>query len=410
MGRGRHYNPQDGGVPFRPAEAVIPLSVYVHIPFCTVKCSYCDFNAYAGMDNLKESYAAALVSEVQAWRHVLAGAAIATIGFGGGTPGEVPATHIAAVIDAIRAEATLAAGAEISLEANPGSITGGYLGELAHAGVNRISFGAQSFDPAELSFLDRIHSPEAIGAAMKLAREAGIASVGLDLMYGLPDQKMSTWRDSVSSAVALGVDHISLYALTIEDGTPLAGRVEREEVVPLDPDSVATMYEAASEWLAAAGYLQYELSNWARPGHESRHNQVYWTGGDYLGIGAGAHGFIAGERYEDIAHPRTYIHAAKMLAPSGRRPNTVVRAYRPDEPTAMCDWVTLALRRLEGFPPGAFRARFGRELDEVFGPPLADCEAAGVLSRGEHIRLTSRGRLLHGEVAVRLLAHATATR
>lgn len=382
-----------------------PLSVYVHIPFCTVKCGYCDFNAYAGMDNLKDAYAGAMVSEVPAWEHVLADSEVATIGFGGGTPGEVPAAHIAAVIDAIRAKATLAAGAEVSLEANPGSITGAYLAELADAGVNRISFGAQSFDAAELLFLDRIHSPEAIGAAVRLARRAGIASVGLDLIYGLPGQDMDTWRASVMSATTLEADHISLYALTIEDGTRLAGRVERGEVVPLDGDAVATLYESASEWLAAAGYIQYELSNWARPGHESRHNQVYWTDGDYLGIGAGAHGFIGGERYENIAHPRTYIDAAEMLRPTGRRPNTVIRSYRPNDGMAMCDWVTLALRCLEGFAPEAFLARFGRDLDGVFGPPLRDCEAAGVLEREDRVRLTNRGRLLHGEVAVRLLAH-----
>lgn len=385
-----------------------PLSVYVHVPFCTVKCGYCDFNAYAGMDNLKAAYARAMVSEVRAWGHILTGSEVATIGFGGGTPGEVPAADVAAVIKTIQAEASLAASAEVSLEANPGSITGAYLAELAAAGVNRISFGAQSFNAAELRFLDRIHSPEAIGAAVRLARRAGIASVGLDLIYGLPCQEMAAWRTSVTSATTLEVDHVSLYALTIEDGTPLAGRVERGEVVPLDGDAVATMYEAASDWLGTAGYVQYELSNWARPGHESRHNQVYWTDGDYLGIGAGAHGFIAGERYENIAHPRTYIDAAEMLIPAGRRPNTVIRAYQPDDSMAMCDWVTLALRRLEGFAPEAFAARFGRDLDSVFGPPLRDCEAAGVLETAERVSLTNRGRLLHGEVAVHLLAHLTA--
>lgn len=381
------------------------LSVYIHIPFCTAKCGYCDFNAYAGMDNLKDAYATALVSEIRAWRRVLAGKEIVSIGFGGGTPGEMPARHIWSVVDAIRTEASLSTTAEVSLEANPGSITLRYLEELADAGVNRISFGAQSFDPLELRFLDRIHSPEAIGAAVDLARRAGIASVGLDLIYGLPGQRLQTWRSSVEQALALSPDHLSLYALTIEDGTPLGALVDRGEVAPPDSDAAAEMYERAGDWLEQGGFRQYELSNWARPGHESRHNQVYWTGGDYLGVGAGAHGFINGERYENMAHPRTYIATAQTLRPALRKPNTVLRAYRPDEATAMHDWVTLALRRLEGFSAGAFQARFGRRLPDVFGPVLTECEAAGVLEGSDVVRLTRRGRLLHGEVAVRLLVH-----
>jgi len=384
---------------------VNPLSVYVHIPFCTAKCGYCDFNAYAGMDGLKASYEQALIAEVGAWRHVFEGREVTTIGFGGGTPGEMPAAAIAAVIESIRAETFLAADAEISLEANPGTIDLEYLVALRAAGVNRISFGAQSFEPAELAFLDRIHSPQAIAAAVHLARRADVPSVGLDLIYGLPGQQMASWMRSVEAAITLAPDHLSLYALTVEDGTPLAGRVLRGEVIPLDSDSVVNMYETASDRLEFAGLRQYEISNWARPGHESRHNQVYWTDGDYLGVGAGAHGFVAGERYENMAHPRAYIDTALAQRPSGERPNTVIRAYRPDQVTAMFDWVTLALRRTEGFPPGQFEQRFGVGLEDVMGEPLRECAAAGILAFGDLVELTSRGRLMHGEVAVRILAH-----
>ena len=279
------------------------------------------------------------------------------------------------------------------------------MSELHAAGVNRISFGAQSFDAAELLFLDRIHSPQAIGAAVQLARRAGIPSVGLDLIYGLPGQRMATWLQSLELALAVAPDHLSAYALTIEEGTPLGDRVVRGEVLPLDSDSVADMYEAASEALDAAGYRQYEISNWARPGHESRHNQVYWTDGEYLGIGAGAHGFLSGERYENMAHPRAYIDTALSLTPSSSRPNTVIRAYRPDQATQMLDWVTLALRRMEGFDQRDFERRFGMSLAAAMGEPLGECAAAGILEFGERVRVTSRGRLLHGEVAVRLLAH-----
>ena len=382
-----------------------PLSVYVHIPFCTVKCGYCDFNAYAGMDNLKRPYGKALTSEIQAWRHVFDARDVISIGFGGGTPGEMEPGAIAGAIEAIQIQASLSRDAEISLEANPGTTGIDYLRELHAAGVNRISFGAQSFDAAELRLLDRVHSPEAIGAAVRLARRAGIASIGLDLIYGLPGQPMETWLRSLDAALAVAPDHVSAYALTVEEGTPLALRVDRGQVVPLDTDTVADMYEAAGDLLSAAGYQQYEISNWARPGHESRHNQVYWTDGDYLGIGAGAHGFLAGERYENMAHPRSYIETALTLTPSGDRPNTVIRAYRPESATAMFDWLTLALRRTEGFDREQFARRFAVPLADAVGEPLGECAAAGLLEFGDRVKLTRRGRLLHGEVGVRLLVH-----
>lgn len=380
------------------------VSVYVHIPFCTIKCGYCDFNAYAGMDNLKDAYREAVLAETAASRPLLAGRAITTVAFGGGTPGEIPGSHIAAVIAAMGAAAPFAADAEVSLEANPGTTGATQLRELAAAGVNRVSFGAQSFDAGELRFLDRIHSPEAIEQSVENARAAGIPSVGLDLIYGLPGQSPETFAASLDRAIDLGVDHISLYALTVEEGTMLARRVESGQVEPRDPDDVAAQYELATDVLAAAGFEQYEISNWARPGHRSRHNQVYWTGGDYLALGAGAHGYLDGERYENVAHPRAYIARLEQARPGDARP-ALQRAYRPDVATAIFDWVTLALRRLEGFEPRAFQDRFGRSLDAVLGEPLAEAEAAGVLSRDGNVRITRSGRLLHGEISVRILAH-----
>lgn len=380
-----------------------PLAVYVHIPFCTVKCGYCDFNAYSGLDNLKESYGRALVAEVAACGPLLDGRVISSIGFGGGTPGEVPAGDIAAVIDAFRARAPLATGIEISLEANPGTTGAAALQELRLSGVNRVSFGAQSFIPGELRFLDRIHSPEAVAAAVALAREAGIASVGLDLIYGLPAQTAAAWRSSLQAAIALQPHHISAYALTVEEGTPLGRRVRKGEVLPLDADAVADLYDLATDDLEAAGYHQYELSNWAKPGHESRHNRTYWTDGDYLAVGAGAHGYLDGERYESIAHPRDYI--AAVFANAGLPRPALADSYIPDSVTATCDWLSLRLRLIEGFAPADFKRKFGRELEEVAGPVLRECVAAGVLELHPRVRLTRSGRLLHGEVTARLLAH-----
>ena len=380
------------------------ISVYVHVPFCTIKCGYCDFNAYAGMDNLKDAYREAVVAEITAARPLLQGRTIGTVAFGGGTPGEIPASDIAAMLAALRSAAPFVPGAEVSLEANPGTTGAGQLRDLARAGVNRVSFGAQSFDPAELRFLDRIHSPEATGQSVNNARAAGVPSIGLDLIYGLPGQRPETFERSVRRAVGLGVDHLSLYALTVEEGTMLARRVADGEVTPLDADEVAELYELGGDLLAGAGFEQYEISNWARPGHRPVHNQVYWTNGEYLAIGAGAHGYVNGERYENVAHPRAYI-ARLESAPAGDARPALMRAYVPDTATAMFDWVTLALRRLEGFDAEAFEARFGLTLDEALGEPLAEAEAAGVLSRDGNVRLTRQGRLLHGEVAVRILAY-----
>lgn len=381
-----------------------PVSVYVHIPFCTFKCGYCDFNAYAGMDALKDAYGEAVVAEIRAATPLFAGRTVGTIAFGGGTPGEVPAAQIGAVISAITDIAPIAPGAEISLEANPGTTGAQHLRDLRAAGVTRISFGAQSFDANELHFLDRIHSPEATAESVHLAREAGFESVSVDLIYGLPGQTIEAWDFSLQRAIALASDHISTYALTVEDGTPLGRRVVRGEVTPQDADNVAELYDRATDRLHAAGFRQYELSNWATPGHESRHNSVYWTDGDYLAIGAGAHGYIGGERYENIAHPRAYIDALAMRKPGDERP-AYLRGYRPDAATAMFDWVTLALRRLVGFAPEAFEQRFGLSLDAALGPPLAECESAGLLERDGNVRLTQRGRMLHGELSVRILAY-----
>ena len=377
-----------------------PVAVYVHIPFCVRVCGYCDFNTYAGMDAIKGAYTSAVISEIESWAPDLAGRSVTSIAFGGGTPGEMPAESLVAIIEAVRAAAPLAPDAEISLEANPGTTSAPDLRAFARAGVNRISFGAQSFDATELAFLDRVHSPEATAASLHLAREAGIPSVNLDLMYGLPGQEPAGWQATLDHALDLAPDHLSLYALTVESGTPLDGRVDRGEVTPLDPDAVAAMYETAADRLGAAGYRHYELSNWAVPGHESRHNRVYWTWGDYLGIGAGAHGFLDGARFENVANPRAYIDAVRR---DGR---AIAEAVHPDPATSMSDWLALRLRLVEGFDPGGFAECFGESIETVAGPPLDACRDAGLLEEsGGRLRLTPRGRLLHSEVAVQVMLH-----
>lgn len=385
-----------------------PIAVYVHIPFCTIKCGYCDFNAYAGMDTLKNAYAQALLAETAAAAPLLAGRTIASIGFGGGTPGEMPPQHIAQLLTLLRQIAPIAPNAEITLEVNPGTTTEAHLHALRQAGVTRLSIGAQSFHTAELTFLDRIHSPQATAATLRTARNAGFQSINLDLIYGLPDQPLADWLTSLQAAIDLAPEHISCYALTVEEGTTLARRIQRGETPPPDPDLAADMYEAATDQLAHAGFHQYELSNWAKPGHQSRHNRTYWTDGDYLGLGAGAHGYLDGERYANIDHPRAYIQAVARNADRGPYP-ALARITTPPPATQLADWLALRLRLLEGFHPSEFQHRWRIPLPQAVGPVLQECQALGLLHTAPTVRLTRPGRLLHGEIAARLLAHLQRT-
>ena len=314
-----------------------PLAVYVHIPFCVRKCGYCDFNAHAGMDALKGEYADAVVAEMRAWRAALGERRVTSIALRGRhARGDGARGESGAIVAAVREAWPVDEGAEIGLEANPGTTSGADLRALVAAGVTRVSFGAQSFEPDALRFLDRIHTPEAIASSVRLAREAGIASVNLDLLYGLPGQTMAAWVAGIERALALAPDHLSLYALTVEDGTPLAASVDSGAVTMPDADLVADMYECATDLLAADGIVQYELSNWARPGHESRHNQAYWRHADYLGLGAGAHGFVDGGASRERRPPPRLRGRSAARRPRESRTPTVRTAGRRSATGSRC--------------------------------------------------------------------------
>ncbi len=395
--------------------SLAPLAVYVHVPFCFARCGYCDFNVYGGRHALEPAYLDALLGEVAAWRGLLERRRVISVYFGGGTPGEVPPYDLLSILSALRELAgEWEEGAEVTVEANPGTISDRALACLAAGGVTRFSFGVQSFEAEELRFLDRMHSPEAAAAAVHAARCAGARSVSLDLLYGVPGQTYASWRRSLERAVSLPVDHISCYALTVEEGTRLARKVARGEVRMPPDEFVAAQYEEATELLAGHGLLQYELSNWARPGHESRHNLVYWTDGEYLGLGCGAHGYVEGMRYENVAHPKEYIRALALGREGPPPPRTVAGVatmpavacwYGADPALEMAEWVSLRLRLLEGFATEEFRKRFGVSLEDLAEPELEEEVRAGVIEvNGGRMKLTRQGRLLHGEVAARLLA------
>lgn len=386
-----------------------PLSLYVHIPFCTAKCGYCDFNSYAGQDHLIPAYDQALERELRLWARSLGSRPVPTVYFGGGTPSLTPLEELARVAGVIRECFSLEPDVEWSLEANPGTVNEAYLRGLRELGVNRLSFGVQSFDDIELKALERIHTADDVRREVAAARAAGFDNLNLDLIFGLPGQTLDAWRRNLEEALRLEPEHLSAYALTVEEGTALARNVARGRTPPPDPDLQADMYELTQEVLASAGYQHYELSNWAKPGRQCRHNLVYWRNGEYLGVGAGAHSYLDGVRFANERLPSRYLAAVNETWESSQDggPTTmrqVASVEREPVEVQMAETAILGLRLIEGVDLGAFERRFGRRFEDVYAAELPELFGYGLLERAEgHIRLTARGRLLGNEVFQRLL-------
>jgi oxygen-independent coproporphyrinogen-3 oxidase len=292
---------------------MIFTSLYIHIPFCSHRCGYCDFNTYAGIEQLIPAYTSALCDEL---RYLSENAGeilqISTIYFGGGTPSLLSTKELGQILDTIDKHFNILQSPEISIEANPGTLTKDYLQAIRQLGINRISLGMQSANQDELSLLERQHSLLDVKKAVKWSRGAGFDNLNLDLIYGLPKQALSAWMISLESAISLDPEHLSLYALTLEYGTPLKNWVEKGMLPGPDPDEAAEMYEFSRKRLVQAGYLQYEVSNWARKAdsgevYSCAHNLQYWRNLPYLGVGAGAHGYINHIRTVNVSAPHAYI-------------------------------------------------------------------------------------------------------
>lgn len=379
------------------------VSLYLHIPFCHTRCHYCDFNTYAGILPLREPYVRALLTEIELTgtfaRHVDGERRRGrTIFFGGGTPSLLSVAQITRLLNACREAFVVDEDAEVTLEANPGTLTQEHLLGLRAAGVNRLSMGAQSFDAELLHILGRIHSPEEIRHALHYARAAGFTSINLDLMFGLPTQTMQHWRETLDQALALHPEHLSLYSLIIEEGTPFFTWTQEGSIVPGDEDLCADMYEYADERLQAEGYENYEISNWALPGHQSRHNLTYWHNLPYLGMGAGAYSCFAGRRFSNIREPIEYIRLLRARQRPEVESEIVGRAQE------MSETAFLGLRTAMGIHLPTFEQRFGEGFAQFVGDRLRYVEDAGLLEQaGDWLRLSKRGRLLGNEVFFRLL-------
>ena len=383
-------------------------ALYIHVPFCRARCAYCDFNTYAGLDHFLLPYIRALIAEAGRLRQHFVGP-LETIYVGGGTPSLVPARHIGAVLSACGGDFGLCRGAELSVEANPGSLTRRWLESVRSCGVNRLSLGVQSLHDAELTLLGRIHRRADVAVAVADARAAGFDNLSLDLIFGLPGQSLDAWRATLDGALALSPEHLSLYALTLEDGTPLADRVRRGELPTPDPDLAADMYELAADMLGDHGLRQYEISNWCRPGYECAHNRVYWRYQPYLGLGAGAHSFDGARRWWNVCSIADYLErhdapsAGDWPSPAAEGGEVVNRS------TQMGEMIMLGLRLTqEGVSEAEFRLRFGVALDDVFEGALTEMIGAGLVVReAGQLRLTPRGRLLGNRVFARFLPETT---
>ncbi len=383
------------------------LALYLHIPFCRHRCSYCDFNTYTSLGGLQDAYTTALCREIEQVG-ALSGTKrpLPTIFFGGGTPSLMSPAQLEQILQAVRQSFMLAGNAEVTMEANPGTVDRAYLTAVHDLGVNRLSFGVQSAIAGELALLERQHNFSDVIAAVKLARAAGFDDINLDLIYGVPGQTLASWEKSVRAALELSPAHLSLYCLTIEPGTPMQRWLGNGRIHPPDPDLAADQYQLASDILNRQGFEQYEISNWSLPGKACQHNLIYWRNQEYLGLGAGAHGSANHIRYEVVKQPRVYIR--RMAGETtGPFPLSAAAAdyHAVDRAEAMADTVITQLRLLqEGLDLAAFRANFGQELDAVYDGTVSQLVDWGLLVTGNgRLRLTEKGRFLSNQVFYRFM-------
>jgi oxygen-independent coproporphyrinogen III oxidase len=408
-------------------------SIYLHIPFCKHRCAYCDFNTYAGQESLIPAYVEALIKEIEFIGSRAEQVEVPTIFFGGGTPSLLSGPQFDSIMSALSSAFALSAGAEVTIEANPGTISPAKLDAIRKAGINRISFGVQSSNTEELRMLEREHDFFTVIEAVSTARQAGFDNLNLDLIYALPEQTLKSWQTTVKRVLELEPEHISAYALTLEHGTPF-GKWADKGLLPLpDPDLAADMYEWTMEYLPQSGYTQYEISNWAKQNADSRmqqaeedsafrflpsafvcrHNLQYWRSLPYLGLGAGAHGYANGYRYSNALRIKTYIDRLstdhRPLSTAFPLTPATVNHHKQTQQDDISDYMINNLRLVDaGVAESDFRSRFGSGLLDVYPKEIEELIHTGLIEKktsedSEVFRLTKRGRLLGNQVFMRFV-------
>ena len=373
-------------------------SLYIHIPFCAVKCNYCSFNSYSGLESLQERYIDALAIEMAIVAEAGHLRPLETVFLGGGTPSLLSCELLERLFNSLRSCFELRRGAEISIEINPGTVDRKKLAVMQRAGVNRLSFGVQSFNDRELRGIGRIHTAAEARAAVEMARREGFSNVSLDLMYGLPGQGPESWKNSLEEAILLELSHLSLYQLTVEEQTPLQRMItDGERAVPRE-ELIAEMDEITSGLTGSAGLRRYEISNYSQAGSECRHNRVYWQNDSYFGCGAGAVSYIGGSRRRNENIPESYCD----LVEAGE--SVVVETEILSRDESLRETVIMGLRMTEGVSVAAVKERFGVDLGEYYGTSLEDLIRKDLLwLTDSSLCLTARGRIFANQVMAELV-------
>lgn len=364
------------------------IALYIHVPFCVKKCLYCDFTSYPLDSGAAEAYLAALSREIRLYGTALPDDEkhISSIFIGGGTPTCLPAPSLKGILEDVWSVFRLLPGAEVTVEANPGTIEPGGLCALLEAGVNRLSLGVQSFQDVLLRTLGRIHTAGEALEAVRQAREAGFSNLNLDFIFGIPGQTLDELLETLAAAAELAPEHIALYGLQLEEGTPLERAVARGELEACPEELELSMYRAAIDFLKARGYCHYEISNFAGPGRESAHNLNYWLNRPYLGLGPAAHSYLGNRRFSN--HPSIEKYCEKL----SRGEYPVEDAETISVETEMSETMFLGLRLIKGVDLGSFHQRFGRRAEDVYGAQIARLVQAGLVELAEgHLRLTEKG-------------------
>jgi len=390
------------------------IALYIHIPFCETKCPYCDFNTYSQIEPLMSGYVVALIREIELWGDLLNHPTVRTVFFGGGTPSYLPSQDISQIMQSANSAFKIETEAEVTLESNPGDFTSDKLTKYLESGINRLSIGVQTFDDQLLGVLGRRHTAQDAMDAYRMARDAGFDNISIDLMYGLPDQTLEGWKSTLKKALELQPPHISMYCLTLEEGTPLEAWVRLGKMSDPDPDLAADMYEATKDTMRDAGYRHYEISNWALEGLESRHNLIYWRTEPYIGVGPGAHSYLGDTRFANLKQPREYI--SRLTNAAGGKSDLdnanlddlkmiidlvpiVDTTEHIDRRLAMAETLMMGLRLDDGISIPDFNARFNQTPTEAYESIIADLTNLGLLkTSNDRLLLTPRGRILGNEV------------